>query len=141
MNTMVLDFSPVSVEEAARAHELPPPGIRPLAAAPALDNGARQRRAASSVQLTLTSGRWMAELPRELVPRQLAMRHPRIVNELCQRWSSPGSAAAYLDSLIIDDRGNRQGFGQAILAELVALRTSLDESAAPAEAWQDVRPH
>jgi hypothetical protein len=44
----------------------------------------------------------------------------RIAQELATRWQH-GDIDAYLDSLLMDDRGNRQGFPADVLAELMFL--------------------
>lgn len=48
-------------------------------------------------------------------------RHfPRISRELAARWNGP-DIDAYLDSLLIDMRGNRMGFPSEILEEIMFL--------------------
>ncbi len=48
-------------------------------------------------------------------------RHfPRIARELTTRWQGPG-IDAYLDSLLIDTRGNRMGFPPDVLEEIMFL--------------------
>jgi len=47
--------------------------------------------------------------------------YPRIIDKLQTLW--PGEACArYLDSLIIDDRGGRQGFSPAVMSEILFLK-------------------
>lgn len=47
-------------------------------------------------------------------------RFPHIVHELLKRWHS-GDIDAYMDSLLIDTRGNRKGFPADVLDELIFL--------------------
>lgn len=47
-------------------------------------------------------------------------RFPRIARELCLLWGK-GEIDAYLDSMLIDTRGDRQGFPSAVLEELMFL--------------------
>ncbi len=44
----------------------------------------------------------------------------RIAQELATRWKR-GDINAYLDSLLLDDRGDRQGFPTEVLEELMFL--------------------
>lgn len=75
-------------------------------------------------------------------PRELDAKFPRIVENIAQLWGSPG-LAAYLSSLLIDDRGNRQGFPQAIAREIFVLSNSYDEivglRAENGDAWANER--
>lgn len=47
-------------------------------------------------------------------------RFLRIANELCRLWDSP-EADHYIDSLLLDDRGDRMGFPIEVLDELMFL--------------------
>ncbi len=47
-------------------------------------------------------------------------RFSRIAQELAARWKR-GDIDAYLNSLLLDDRGNRQGFPAGVLEELMFL--------------------
>jgi hypothetical protein len=61
-------------------------------------------------------------LEQSVRPYQLAVRFPRIVNKLARVWPEPAQRDRYLDELLIDSRGNRQGFPLRIPSELVALK-------------------
>lgn len=50
----------------------------------------------------------------------LEQQFPRIVGELIVRWNQD-DIDSYLSTLILDDRGNRQGFPSGVLNELVFL--------------------
>jgi len=59
--------------------------------------------------------------PRVPGPRSaLETRFPRIALELAARWRSPG-IDLYIDSLLIDTRGNRMGFPAEVLEEIMFL--------------------
>lgn len=47
-------------------------------------------------------------------------RFPRIARELCNRWQSD-EIDDYIDSLLLDDRGDRMGFPIDVLDELMFL--------------------
>ena len=42
-------------------------------------------------------------------------------------WQDPNSLRRYIDDLLVDKRGNRQGFPLDVLRELFALRAYYDE--------------
>jgi hypothetical protein len=70
---------------------------------------------------------WASTLRRDVVPHALLSKFPRIANLLAVLWKDPGSLRGYLDDLLVDKRGNRQGFPLDILRELFALRAYYDE--------------
>lgn len=73
-------------------------------------------------QLSEAAGKWLAALPEAARPVALAAQFPRIANRLCALWRRPAQVDAYFDDLLIDHRGNRQGFPLAVAAELNALK-------------------
>jgi hypothetical protein len=72
----------------------------------------------------------LSQLEEKLEPRkgpaqQVQVRaaledHPRISNRIQQLWGTP-DCEEYLNSLVIDTRGNRKGFPPAMLEELLYL--------------------
>jgi hypothetical protein len=50
--------------------------------------------------------------------------HPNLINRLTLLWGYP-ECHNLLDSLMVDSRGNRQGFRQEVLGELMFLHTIL----------------
>ncbi len=66
--------------------------------------------------------KWMEDLPPDARPTALLRLHARIVNPIAATWRDPRAFGAYMESLIRDTRGNRQGFPPRIIAELVALK-------------------
>jgi len=46
-----------------------------------------------------------------LYPHELEQRYPRILNQIVELWDSPRMEAYFLD-LMIDTRGDRQGFSR-----------------------------
>jgi hypothetical protein len=73
------------------------------------------------------TARWASALPRDVVPHALLSKFPRIANLLAVLWQDPNSLRCYLDDLLVDKRGNRQGFPLDILRELFALRAYYDQ--------------
>lgn len=56
---------------------------------------------------------------------ELEKKYPRIVEKLALLWGHDG-LGAYLSHLLIDERGDRQGFSTDIMAEIMFL-TNLHE--------------
>lgn len=69
---------------------------------------------------------WAAALPTEAQPRSLMYKFPRIANLLAAMWPDPNSFRRYLDDLLVDKRGARQGFPVEVLRELFELREYYD---------------
>lgn len=70
--------------------------------------------------------RWADLLPSEVQPRALLRYFPRIANSLARSWADRFASATYLDDLVTDRRGNRQGFPPAIQHELLRLQDYLE---------------
>jgi hypothetical protein len=84
---------------------------------------APQRRAVLLDTTTL----WMAELPQAVRPIMLARKFPRIANSIAELWRRVARCEEYLDSLVVDLRGNRTGFPPEVAQELTALRSHFAE--------------
>src|SRR5574341_256460 len=52
----------------------------------------------------------MSTLDESLRPMLLAARYPRILNNVAELWRRPTLMDRYFDELLLDNRGNRQGF-------------------------------
>jgi hypothetical protein len=65
--------------------------------------------------------KWLATLPRDARPEGLVKHHPRIVNKFALLWVDPVLAGAWFDSLMVDRRGGRKGFGPLVTAEILRL--------------------
>jgi len=75
--------------------------------------------------------KWIARLPRNIRPMALLRTYPRIANALTVAWPDREAFRAYLYDLLIDRRGNRQGFPADVLRELLALRLYFDAHCYP----------
>jgi len=51
-----------------------------------------------------------------------AKAHPRIVNQLAEAWGNPFEGRKYLDSLLVDQRAEREGFPMPILRGLMVRK-------------------
>jgi hypothetical protein len=92
----------------------------------------------SDSQLTVESTALLASLDDGVRPKELASRYPRIVNKIARDWRVPSQLDRYLQELLMDTRGNRQGFPLKIVMELSTLRehyTGMSGSARAASVW------
>ena len=110
-----LEFTTVSVEEARRALEGEPtkPGASQLTL---------KRTQTPKEPLLDVTRTWLASLPEEICPMELARQFPRIANRLRHLWKQVARCEAYLDALLVDRRGTPKGFPPKIAQELEALR-------------------
>lgn len=101
------------VEEVASqlALTIPPPSAAP---APA------PKDSMSVTQRLLYAGNPDANLMDPHLLSILEQRYPRVTLELVERWGKP-SLEGFLDNLILDSRGNRQGFAPEAMEELLLL--------------------
>jgi hypothetical protein len=82
----------------------------------------RKRKGMPTNELLKPTVKWAATLPRSVQPLALMRQFPRIANQLAAVWSETPSVRSYLDGLLVDDRGHRQGFPQDVLSELISLQ-------------------
>ena len=75
---------------------------------------------ATGVVLPL-SLKWSNELPLHLRPINLIEKYPRIVNFIALEWNNPTAVCKYLDDLLIDHHGSRNGFPDEVRHELRIL--------------------
>ena len=65
---------------------------------------------------------WLKGLPDAIKPLKCAEHYPRVLNKLAALWSLEERCIDFLDELLTDRRGDRQGFSYGILGELRLLR-------------------
>ncbi|CAG9168570.1 hypothetical protein LMG23992_01195 [Cupriavidus laharis] len=118
-----LSFEFVSVEEAKQVLD----GAPPAQAQPDWPS-LRRPVPPETLALTPTAMRWLVLLPVEARPMELCRRYPRIGNQLAALWSHPTAIRVYLEDLLIDKRGGRQGFPGGIALELSRLQEYLQQS-------------
>ena len=107
------------MQKAVSATRRPQP-VHDTAPQPA-QNVAALRRGEPVNHVLPASNRWLTSLPREVQPLALASKYPRIVNLLAQHWNDHEACAAFFDHLVIDRRGNRQGFPVAVKSDIRIL--------------------
>jgi hypothetical protein len=114
-----LSFEFVTVEEAKKVLDGEPP------ASAATDwSEARQPIDPATQALTPVALKWLAQLPREVRPFELFHTYPRIANQLAALGNA-AAVSAFLGELLIDKRGDRQGFPGGIAQELSRLQEHL----------------
>ncbi|HEY8102555.1 MAG TPA: hypothetical protein VIF82_17585 [Burkholderiaceae bacterium] len=124
---MDIPFEKVTVKEAKVAQEKHDAVIP---AAPE-KNWSALRNAKEGEQLKVSKEvmTWLFQLPPEVRPRALAIQYPRIFNKIAELWASPQQCEKYLDELLMDERGTRQGFPQDVATELAVLKTHFNATA------------
>ena len=115
-----LEFEKVSVDDARKVLEGPKKG----AGQP--DHSGERIDKTSSVLQPATIA-WLAQLPDAARPNQLAQRFPRIANSIAESWRQVSRCENYLDTLVVDGRGDRRGFPLAVAMELTKLRNHYSE--------------
>ena len=110
----VLDFEKVSVADVRREID------GQHRAADERKRAAERRTPDQGVLLDATS-LWMAGLPTDVRPIALARKFPRIANSIAEMWRRVACCEEYLDSLVVDQRGDRSGFPPDVAKELAAL--------------------
>jgi len=89
--------------------------------------------------MTERAQRWFDFLPTEVRPSVMRCNFPHILETMCQAWGDPLKLQQELDSLLIVDRGSRQGFPFAVLQELHCLRDYYLEEVNPDFSGQSKR--
>jgi hypothetical protein len=120
---MDIPFEKVSVKDAKGALDQND-ATASTSAAPQKDwSVMRHASETQEIRITKEVMAWLSQLPPEVRPRALAVQYPRIFNKIAELWGRPLLCEKYLDELLMDERGTRQGFPADVAAELTALKT------------------
>ena len=57
----------------------------------------------------------------EKFPAYLERSYPRLLQKILSLWDAPKEMEAYLNELVVDQRGNRQGFPKEVLQEILFI--------------------
>jgi len=92
------------------------------------------------VALSAESVLWLHELPDSVRPMKTCARYPRIANRISSVWEKPTECGAYFEELLLDRRGDRQGFPMEVAFELAALKNYFETAVHPAKQtiWDDI---
>jgi hypothetical protein len=107
---MLKGIAPPKPPQSARVNEPPSP-----------EDVARMRKANPANTLLPLSLKWLKSVPEEARPVALATRYARVVNVLARQWNDPAACVKYFDDLLVDHRGNRQGFPVAVQTDIRIL--------------------
>ena len=82
----------------------------------------------------------LAALPPSVVPRRTYLLHPLVVTRLLNAWRDPFLFRQRVDSLLLDSRRDREGFGFDVITEITALREHYGRYVQPLpnNAWNDI---
>ena len=111
-----LDFEKVSVSELRKELDREKKAVE-------ISKRATERAPQAKAVLTDEAARWMASLPAHVRPFALAQKFPRIANSIADLWRRVARCEEYLDTLVVDLRGDRTGFPLDVAKELNALRS------------------
>jgi hypothetical protein len=75
----------------------------------------------SDLHLNSQAEALLGSLPPGVAPVALAKRFPRILNKIADTWATPTALIRYLDGLLRDDRGDRQGFPFDVAVDIMHL--------------------
>ena len=111
-----LEFEKVSVSDLRKEldREKKPVEVR---------NRSVDRATQARAVLTDAASRWIAGLPPHVRPFALAQKFPRIANSIADLWRRVARCEEYLDTLVVDLRGDRTGFPLEVAKELNVLRS------------------
>lgn len=76
----------------------------------------------ATTELSAGALRLMTSLGTRVSLRELAGKYPRVLNRIAAVWNKPAEAERCFDELLLDSRRTRQGFPQAVVYEIAALR-------------------
>ncbi|MBS1171081.1 MAG: hypothetical protein H6R01_1999 [Burkholderiaceae bacterium] len=115
-----IEFERVTLAEAKQIIKEEKEALKP----PAEDwSGRRMPSLPEELQLQQLTREWILGLPDEVRPLRLARQFPRIANKIASVWKTPTACDKVLDGLMIDHRGTRQGFPEAVALEIGRLKS------------------
>ena len=90
-----------------------------------------ERKAPQEENLTAAAEGWLESLPDDIRPKMVPEKYARIVNRMASLWKRPDEFMAYMDGLLVDDRGDRSGFPMTIALELATIKDHYEISVHP----------
>lgn len=70
----------------------------------------------------------------------IEIRYPHVAKGLCDYWGKP-ECLSYLESLVFDQRGGRQGFPPDVSAELLFLYSLVERKPGLYDIWREADSH
>ncbi|HEX4586106.1 MAG TPA: hypothetical protein VH183_14855 [Burkholderiaceae bacterium] len=96
-----------------------------------LEDVIARRRPQPPEALVSDTIKWLAGLPADVRPTSLPIQFVRIANALARVWGDPRRCLEYLDDLLIDRRGGRQGFPFEVALEIAGLKDYYETTVHP----------
>ena len=118
-------------------------GDRSAEGSPVRAGGPADRDSSSPAsELTQQAANLLASLPTDVSPTRLAQTFPHIFNKIAELWTHPLRLDPYFDSLLIDQRGGRQGFSLGVALEILSLKEHYQTVVYPkrADIWDGLHP-
>jgi hypothetical protein len=84
-------------------------------------------------KLSDAAQKWLAALPDEIKPKNLAEQYPRICNHFARVWRQHEEVDSYFNELVQDSRGDRKGFAFSVMTDISTLRDYYDTKVHPDE--------
>ena len=81
--------------------------------------------------LTAAAEGWITNLPDDVRPKVVQEQYPRIVNKMAALWRHPDNFIEYMNTLVVDDRGDREGFPLNVVMELVTIKDHYEMNVHP----------
>mgnify|MGYP005810769849 CR=1 FL=1 len=93
-----------------------------------------------SEAMSATAALWLHELPDSVRPKKTCAQFPRIVNRIASLWGDATACGSYFNELLLDRRGDRQGFPMEIAFELAAVKNFFETAVHPSQQtiWDDI---
>ena len=103
----------------------------------------RKNRHLQEEQVAPATLAWLGGIAEKVRPAALLRRFPRIANKIADLWGDPVICERYLNGLMIDQRGDRQGFPSEVAVEIATLKNYLITRVAPAsfDVWGERIAH
>ena len=83
--------------------------------------GKREAQIAHDLLLQESTCDWLASLPANIRPTNLAKQFPCVANKIASVWARPLACDKVMEELMLDHRGKRTGFPVEVGAEIAIL--------------------
>jgi hypothetical protein len=96
----------------------------------------------NAIDLSPAASKWLTCLDEKVRPKHLPEQYPRIVNRMGELWQHPALMHTYFEELMVDTRGNRAGFPDAVVVELGSLKHPYNRVLFPIkiDVWEKIWP-
>ena len=81
-----------------------------------------RKKPATEERLTAAAEGWLENLPDDIRPTMVPEKYPRIANRMASLWKHPDEFIEYMSGLLVDNRGDREGFPMTVALELATIK-------------------